>query len=174
MLFLLINMSRPNIGKSTVHRLLGYASGGARVSDAAADAAVDAVVEYLEKAGARAKKHLDIAKRKTVTKAVAEEVLVSACAGITAASLGHRKGEKRGLPVAGVIRTFSHEGKGGKKSSGLGLNISEEAKKMIAGAAESFVEQLGKRARMISEKMDKDRSTVKARDIEVALMGMSL
>jgi histone H3/H4 len=167
-------MSRPNIGKSTVHRLLISASGGSRVSDAAAEAAAAAVERYLEKAGQAAADHLKIAKRKTVTRDVAETVLVNACSGITANSLQYRQGEKRGLPVAGVLRVFSHEGKKGKKSTGLGFNVSDEAKKMIAGGAESFIEQLGKRARIVSKEMDKDRATVKDRDIRVALLGMNI
>ena len=45
---------------------------------------------------------------------------------------------------------------------------------MIAGAAESFIEQLGKRARQVSQELDKDRLTVKDRDIRVALMSMGM
>ena len=174
MLFLLFNMSRPNIGKSTVHRLLQIASGGSPVAAKAAEEAQAAVERYLEKAGQAAKDRLDIARRKTVTREIAEAVLTNSCAGIMANSFRYVKGNVRGLPVAGVLRVFSHEGKSGRKALGLGFNISEDAKKMIAGAAEAFIEQLGKRARQVSQEFDKNRLTIKDRDVRVAIMGMGV
>ena len=169
-------MSRRNIGKSTVHRLLLQSAPGGRVSDDAAEEAQKSVVEYLEKAGQAAADHLAIAKRKTVNKDIAEKVLMNGCMGVTKSALKYTQGEQRGLAVAGCVRAFSHEGKKGKKSSGLGFNISDEAKKMIAAGAEAFVDQLGKRARQVvvemTTKKEDPRSTIKGRDIRVALLAM--
>lgn len=169
---------RPPIGKSTVHRLLLQAASGGRVSEDAASAAQKAVGEYLEKAGRAAAEHLKVAKRNTVNKDLARQVLVNKCIGVSESDLSYTKGERRGVSVAGVLRVFSHEGKSGKKASGLGFNISEEAKGMIAGAAEAFIDRLGKRARQVmvesATKVDDVRATIKARDVRIALMGSGL
>ena len=103
-MFWLINMSRPNIGKSTVHRLLLQSAPGGRVSESAAEEAQKAVVEYLEKAGQAAAEHLAIAKRKTVNKDIAEKVLSNTCMGVTKSALKYTQGEQRGLAVAGCVR----------------------------------------------------------------------
>lgn len=162
-------MSRPDIGPSTVHRLLTNAT-NMRVSSEAANAAREALIRFLRKAGQSASDRLKIAKRKTVNREVAEAVLVNECIGLNSVSLKYSKGGQRGLPLAGVRRVFSHEGTSGKKSTGLGFNISKDAEKMVVAAAESFLDLLGKRARLIVTQMDKDRITVKARDVNIALI----
>lgn len=163
-------MSRPNIGLSTVHRLLVDVSSGHNVSKAAAETVVDSLVLYLENAGEAAAAHLKIANRKTVTVAVARKVLSDKCLGISESDLIYSKGKQRGLPVAGVVRAFSHEGKAGKKkSSGLGFNISADAKPLITAAAEAYVKRLGVKALDVSKLMDAERKTIKERDVKTVL-----
>lgn len=163
-------MSRPNIGLSTVHRLLVEVSGGHNVSKAAAEMVVDSLVRYLENAGQAASDHLKIANRKTVTVAVARKVLSDKCFGISESDLIYSKGKQRGLPVAGAVRAFSHEGKAGKKkSSGLGFNISADAKPLITAAAEAYIKRVGIKALEVSKLMDSERKTVKDRDIKAVL-----
>lgn len=176
-------MSRSNIGLATVHRLLTNASGGHKVSKAAASAAVEAVTAYLERAGEAAADHLKIANRKTVTADVAKKVLANKCVGISDRQMMYVKGNTRGFPVAGTLRVFSHEvdknvkkadGKVvKKKTSSLGFNTSEDAKKVIAAAAEAYVAYIGAQALTIANLMDINRKTIKERDIRAVISGIS-
>lgn len=171
--FFIFSMSRPNIGLSTVHRLLDNSTGSHKVSKAAAELVVESVTSYLEKAGEAAAEHLKIAKRKTVTADVAKKVLANKCLGISDRDLMYIKGTTRGLPVAGTLRVFSQEGKSGKKkSSGLGFNTSEDAKKVIAAAAEAYIKYVGVQALRLAEIQDVNRKTIKERDIRAVLVGI--
>jgi len=161
-------MSRPDIGKSTVHRLLTKSAGGSRVADEAAEAVLAALMVYIQSAGEKAQERLKIAKRKTVTEADAVEVFSSACLGIGRGSLRYNKLATRGIPVAGAERVF-------KSAMNKDSRTSDAVKGIIAAAAEAFVAAIGSRAKQVTDLVTKGtRNTIKARDVNAALAGAGL
>jgi histone H3/H4 len=155
---------RDSIGLAPCHReLAAGAFEDARVSKLAAKAAKKAVKELLARAARDLAERASLMKRKTVSAEMVEAVLVGKCEGITRSDLikGH-KDKKRGLSQAGVVRTV-------KKHTDL--NISEDAKKALVGAAEAYLRSLGQRAGMLARAGK--RSTLLENDVKSAKQMLS-
>ena len=157
-------MPREDIGPATCRRVL-HAGLVARIPDGRVSAEAvedthDLVTKFIKTIAVAVEKQLKIKKAKTVTAEMIEDVVSNCAYNIKAADLMAVKGEHRNFPVAGTVRVLH-------SNMSEGLRVSDDAKKMLAAACDSYVRKIGFRAGLIAESAK--RKTVLRNDVRAAI-----